>query len=358
VTRKPGGCAGSGIDTDVNNADFDAPATPIFHATGSAPATSTPVALNDGPICEGATLRLTASTIAGAAYSWTGPNGFASSDQNPIVTNAAAAASGVYTVTVNGCTSATTVATVIASGASCDDGSACTIGDLCAAGSCAGTPVACGALDQCHVAGTCDTATGQCSNPDAPNGSACSDGDPCTRTDTCQLGACVGANPVLCAPLDQCHDAGTCQPATGQCTSPAKADGSACDDGNACTIGDLCTAGSCAGTPGSAPAEVSDIVAAKSGPTVDFVWAATAGATAYDVLRGRLTDWPVGANASTESCLADNLTATTAGDGTAPGADEGFWYLVRAENACGAGSYGSRGSGGVPTVPRSSATCP
>src|SRR5262249_45004476 len=28
-----------------------------------------------------------------------------------------------------------------------------------------GTPVACTASDQCHVAGTCDTATGTCSNP-------------------------------------------------------------------------------------------------------------------------------------------------------------------------------------------------
>jgi len=65
-------------------------------------------ASNNGPICAGNTLSLTASTISGATYFWTGPNGFVSTDQNPIVsTNASSAMSGVYNVysTVNGCTS-------------------------------------------------------------------------------------------------------------------------------------------------------------------------------------------------------------------------------------------------------------
>jgi hypothetical protein len=75
-----------------------------------------PTAGNNGPICAGQALNLTASTILGATYSWTGPNGFSSSTQNPSLTNATAAASGTYnvTVTVNGCisTAATTTATV------------------------------------------------------------------------------------------------------------------------------------------------------------------------------------------------------------------------------------------------------
>jgi fibronectin type 3 domain-containing protein len=75
-----------------------------------------PTAGNDGPICSGSTLNLTASTVAGATYSWTGPNGFVSTDQNPSIAGATAAASGVYsvTVTVGGCTSdpATTTAVV------------------------------------------------------------------------------------------------------------------------------------------------------------------------------------------------------------------------------------------------------
>ncbi len=75
-----------------------------------------PVAGNNGPLCAGLTLNLTSATIAGASYSWTGPNGFTSTDQNPMITNASLAASGVYSVTAtkNGCTSlpSTTVVTI------------------------------------------------------------------------------------------------------------------------------------------------------------------------------------------------------------------------------------------------------
>src|SRR3989441_970391 len=85
----------------------------------------------------------------------------------------------------------------------------------------------------CHVAGTCNPATGTCSNPTAPNGTACSDGNACTQTDTCQAGICTGANPITCAASDQCHVAGTCNPATGTCSNPNVTDGTACNDGSA-----------------------------------------------------------------------------------------------------------------------------
>src|SRR5207245_5859373 len=94
------------------------------------------------------------------------------------------------------------------------------------AGACVGTnPVVCAARDQCHDAGVCDPPSGICSNPYKADGSACDDGDACTLTDTCQAGTCAGANPVLCEALDQCHDAGVCDPATGICSDPDKADG-------------------------------------------------------------------------------------------------------------------------------------
>ncbi len=73
------------------------------------PLPSTPTAGNNGPIIEGDTLNLTASTIVGVTYNWTGPSSFASTDQNPSISNATSAASGTYSVTVtdsNGCTSA------------------------------------------------------------------------------------------------------------------------------------------------------------------------------------------------------------------------------------------------------------
>ena len=46
--------------------------------------------------------------MPGAAYSWTGPNGFSSSKQNPSITNATTDAAGLYSVTgtVGSCASA------------------------------------------------------------------------------------------------------------------------------------------------------------------------------------------------------------------------------------------------------------
>jgi len=52
--------------------------------------------------------------------------------------------------------------------------------------------VVCTALDPCHVAGTCDPATGACSNPPKPDGTSCTDGKSCTGPDTCQSGVCAG----------------------------------------------------------------------------------------------------------------------------------------------------------------------
>ena len=80
------------------------------------PQTASPVAGNNGPISAGMTLNLTASTVPGAAYSWTGPNGFVSTNQNPSIVNASTNVSGVFSVTAtaDGCSSApvTTTATV------------------------------------------------------------------------------------------------------------------------------------------------------------------------------------------------------------------------------------------------------
>ena len=137
-----------------------------------------------------------------------------------------------------------------ADGVSCNGGNPCTQGGTCQAGVCVGAnPVACAASDQCHAAGTCDPSTGVCGNPALPDGTSCNDGNACTQTDTCQAGVCVGANPVGCAGAsDQCHDMGICDPATGTCSSPAKADGTGCNDGNPCTLTDTCQGGTCIGS--------------------------------------------------------------------------------------------------------------
>ncbi len=71
-------------------------------------------ASNNGPLCTGETLQLTAS--GGTGYVWSSPNGFSSSQQTPSIPNVDFADNGIYTVTVtgaNGCTAtASTVVTV------------------------------------------------------------------------------------------------------------------------------------------------------------------------------------------------------------------------------------------------------
>jgi hypothetical protein len=111
-------------------------------------------------------------------------------------------------------------------------------------------------LDQCHNAGTCNPSNGVCSNPNKNNGAVCNDGNGCTQTDTCQNGACQGTNPVTCTALDQCHNPGTCNPANGTCSNPNKNNGTPCNDATYCTQTDTCQSGSCVGTgnPCSVPA--------------------------------------------------------------------------------------------------------
>ncbi len=75
-------------------------------------------AINDGPVCEGGTLTLSGSAIEGTGaytYSWTGPNGFTSLQQNPVIANITLAAAGTYTLTVNdgNCTDVTTTIVVV-----------------------------------------------------------------------------------------------------------------------------------------------------------------------------------------------------------------------------------------------------
>ncbi|MCB0696178.1 MAG: hypothetical protein KDC07_02360, partial [Chitinophagaceae bacterium] len=71
------------------------------------PTPPTPAAGNNGPVCQGDTLLLTASTVTGATYSWTGPASFASGQQNPVLLNVATSATGTYSVVsvINGCPS-------------------------------------------------------------------------------------------------------------------------------------------------------------------------------------------------------------------------------------------------------------
>lgn len=87
-----------------------------------------------------------------------------------------------------------------------------------------------------------------------PEDAPCDPLVPCCGGGVCTNGVCTNlCDGVVCEPSDSCHDAGVCDPQTGICSNPVKADGAQCDDGIACTQGDVCAAGTCGGAAYSCP---------------------------------------------------------------------------------------------------------
>lgn len=66
-------------------------------------------ALSNSPVMTGDNILLSASSIPNATYSWSGPNGYSASTQNPVISNAQLSMSGTYSVTANvsGCSTLT-----------------------------------------------------------------------------------------------------------------------------------------------------------------------------------------------------------------------------------------------------------
>ena len=230
----------------------------------------------------------------------------------------------------------------------CDDGDACTIEDMCVGGTCQpGVPVVCNDNDACTT-DNCIPAQG-CVYTNLPGGSACNDGNACTTGDVCIGGTCQGA-PVVCPAPDQCHVAGGCDPLTGACMNPPAPNGTACSDGNPCTLGDVCTNGVCGGAQVVAPAETQNMAA--DADKVTFRWSPASDATAYDALRGATGSLPVGSSSAGEVC--HHLTAAELVDEASPSPGSGFWYLSRARNPCGPGSWGTQSNG----TARVTTSCP
>ena len=71
-------------------------------------------ATNISPVCQGKPIQFNAAITGGATpfiYAWTGPNNFTSTDQNPVLSNTAIAATGTYSVTVTDALGQTATAT-------------------------------------------------------------------------------------------------------------------------------------------------------------------------------------------------------------------------------------------------------
>jgi len=105
--------------TDDNGCTDSATTTVTVNATPIA------VASNDGPYVAGSTVQLSGGPDGMSSYSWTGPNGFTSSEQSPSIPDATPFMVGDYLLTVideNGCTDSDTTAVRILMSVSLQEG--------------------------------------------------------------------------------------------------------------------------------------------------------------------------------------------------------------------------------------------
>jgi hypothetical protein len=72
----------------------------------------TATATNDGPVCSGGDIQLTGGA-GGLSYSWSGPNGYTSTSQSPLVSGVTASEAGTYTLTVVDGTFTNTASTTV-----------------------------------------------------------------------------------------------------------------------------------------------------------------------------------------------------------------------------------------------------
>lgn len=123
----PGGTPSSSILQNPGNIYFNTPGTYVCtlqvsnqYGTNSTTYTvtvnpkPTATASNNGPVCAQQTIQLSAT--GGGTYSWSGPNNFSSTQQNPSIPNANGSKAGVYQVIVTnsyGCKDTATTQVVV-----------------------------------------------------------------------------------------------------------------------------------------------------------------------------------------------------------------------------------------------------
>jgi hypothetical protein len=117
-TFNPVGLAGSGISNTataglntfyVANALYPTCRTPVTFTIGSV----TAMASSNSPVTAGGIINLS-TTATATNFTWTGPNSFTSTAQNPVIASATLAMAGVYSVTANS-TAGTCLATATTS---------------------------------------------------------------------------------------------------------------------------------------------------------------------------------------------------------------------------------------------------
>jgi hypothetical protein len=116
-----------------------------------------------------------------------------------------------------------------------------------------------------------------------------------------------------------------------------------CSDGNACTQMDTCGGGVC--QPGATippPGEVTGLqLNGHASSTVSWV---PNGGGVYDLVSGALSTIQIDGTAA-GTCLENDVAGTSIVDERAVPPADGYYYLVRAQTACGTGTYGYASSG-------------
>jgi gliding motility-associated-like protein len=96
------------VDYQITTTSNGCQTAPFIYSVLVYPQPPTPIANSNSPVCTGKTINLlTPTLITGGSYSWSGPNGFKSTLQNPSITNVTAANAGTYTLYLlaNNCSS-------------------------------------------------------------------------------------------------------------------------------------------------------------------------------------------------------------------------------------------------------------
>jgi hypothetical protein len=96
------------------------------------------------------------------------------------------------------------------------------------------------------------------------------------------------------------------------------------------------------------PGEIAGVSLTK-GASPGLVWSSGSGGSAdvYDIAGGTIGAMRADAGVGAANCLQNDNAGTSWPDPRSdPAAGQGYYYLVRAQNLCGTGTYGSATAGG------------